>query len=250
MIPFEVLLSHCLEGESIPPFEIGKAGGPLRAKRHDGSSHRSSLCAMGLFSMPTWTRRPKVAPETPETGFRMMLRGEVKGILLGSHEQVKGLVVVDLKESETIEKWSAENPGCELEVGHVIIEVNGSTDTLVMLESLRSEAEKLNILVNRRATSQQRALFRFCRRKFERAARVEQAVQDLPTHCCTHETCAICHCDMAGGCSQLRCGHVFHKECVTKWLTGGKLRCPLCNAGVRLPKKRRLRSEDVIEIFG
>ena len=203
---------------------------------------------MGPFFLH-WMRRPKVAPEIPETAFRMTLRGKVKGILVGGHERVKGLMVVDLSQSGAVEKWSAENPGSELEIGHVIIEVNGSTDPLVMLESLRSEAEELSILVNRKATSQQRALFRYCRSKFERAAQVEKVLQDLPCHC-THEICAICHDDMAGECSQLPCGHLFHKECVTKWLMGGKLRCPLCNAGVRLPRKRWFKSQDVMKTLG
>ncbi|CAH1787221.1 unnamed protein product [Owenia fusiformis] len=43
------------------------------------------------------------------------------------------------------------------------------------------------------------------------------------------EECAICYCNMKEGHENtLDCGHVFHDECIKKWVLGEERTCPLC----------------------
>ena len=41
-------------------------------------------------------------------------------------------------------------------------------------------------------------------------------------------SCSICLEGESGDAASLACGHIFHKECLRKWLKN-KMRCPLCN---------------------
>ena len=41
-----------------------------------------------------------------------------------------------------------------------------------------------------------------------------------------HEACTICL-EEPDECIQLKCGHIFHKECINKWLPKNKT-CPNC----------------------
>eukprot|EP00929_Paragymnodinium_shiwhaense_P090897 TRINITY_DN50981_c0_g1_i2.p1 TRINITY_DN50981_c0_g1~~TRINITY_DN50981_c0_g1_i2.p1 ORF type:complete len:213 (-),score=23.35 TRINITY_DN50981_c0_g1_i2:45-614(-) len=53
-------------------------------------------------------------------------------------------------------------------------------------------------------------------------------------------TCGVCLDDMSdseakrsgvtGGCSELRCGHTFHTECISQWLMACSTTCPLCRS--------------------
>lgn len=190
---------------------------------------------MVRFSLPSFMRRRR-AQVVPETVFKMTLpghAGSLAGLRLAGVSEMEGIVVIDLGRSQVIKKWNLENPGSELEIGHVIIEVNGVSDPDQMLEQLFQPQESHTVLVDSMASPEQKLIFEECRSKFERAAKVDQLFEKVPCHC-GDEICAICHDDMAGECSQLArlpCGHVFHKKCAKKWLTEGGFRCPLCNCG-------------------
>ena len=41
-----------------------------------------------------------------------------------------------------------------------------------------------------------------------------------------HDNCSICL-DEPEQCSQLKCGHIFHKKCINKWFQSSKT-CPVC----------------------
>ncbi|RAL37540.1 hypothetical protein DM860_000234 [Cuscuta australis] len=69
--------------------------------------------------------------------------------------------------------------------------------------------------------------------------------------------CAVCLCRMEHGeeVRDLRCGHVFHKACLDRWLGTGGLTCPLCRNHVLLPRAAalsELRHDEVIvlDAFG
>ena len=42
-------------------------------------------------------------------------------------------------------------------------------------------------------------------------------------------TCPICMCDMMSSCiCELQCKHIFHTECIFKWVSENKNSCPIC----------------------
>ena len=64
-------------------------------------------------------------------------------------------------------------------------------------------------------------------------------------------SCAVCLCavcedgggDDGAGVVILRCAHVFHRECIRRWLTRSSI-CPVCRAPAVRRKKRRDRAND------
>ena len=219
--------------------------------KHSTTLFTSSAAPMTILSMPrlplpSWMRSRR-ARVLPQTVFRVTLERHDNpyDILLAGHRAVQGIVVVDVSKSEAIRRWNNENPDSTLELGHVIVEVNGHTDPRDMLDQM-SEAPQVSLLVNTMPNKDQWAIFRHCRKKHEREVRVESILEEV--HCCGNEICAICHEDMGDGCTvaKLPCGHLFHKECVTKWLVGGKLRCPLCNSSVVLPSETTFQAEEIV----
>ena len=41
-----------------------------------------------------------------------------------------------------------------------------------------------------------------------------------------HENCSICL-EEPGKCSQLKCGHIYHRKCINKWFKTSSS-CPVC----------------------
>jgi hypothetical protein len=67
--------------------------------------------------------------------------------------------------------------------------------------------------------------------RVERVERMEEDEQDEPA------MCAICSATMLLIDNQSRvkkCGHHFHTSCISNWLTGSNVKCPMCNIDVRL----------------
>jgi len=62
-----------------------------------------------------------------------------------------------------------------------------------------------------------------------KSARVEEC-SDLKPHKNEDPSCCICLCEYEEGemLNQLRCGHVYHQECIDSWCQN-HTRCPLCN---------------------
>jgi len=51
------------------------------------------------------------------------------------------------------------------------------------------------------------------------------------------DTCVVCSIPLTleDACSSIRkCGHLFHTECISQWLTMSSIKCPLCNIDVRI----------------
>ena len=202
---------------------------------------------MVRFFLPSFMRR-RVVPEAPETVFKVTLAasaGAFSGLWIAGTGGMDGMVVVDLGRSEAIKSWNRDNPLDALEIGHVILEVNGLRAAPDMLQVLSQMAsEDVCMLVDRAATQKQRAVFERARWKFEVSHLVEQTLEDALADDCG-EICPICHEDMDSGSAKLPCGHQFHKECVKKWLLRGNLRCPLCNSSVELPSEGRLKLDGI-----
>lgn len=65
------------------------------------------------------------------------------------------------------------------------------------------------------------------------------------------QRCLVCLCDFEVaevGRKLIKCGHLFHRECIDQWLTTGRNSCPLCREqGVN--EKSRSATEDPTESF-
>jgi hypothetical protein len=52
-------------------------------------------------------------------------------------------------------------------------------------------------------------------------------------------TCSICLCETPPGRVILQCGHKFHEQCISSWMTRARFaRCPLCRSGLTTPQVR------------
>ena len=51
--------------------------------------------------------------------------------------------------------------------------------------------------------------------------------------------CIICHCQATNNLSSLYCGHIFHFNCIDKWLKKKKI-CPIC--------RNKSKKEDINKI--
>jgi hypothetical protein len=50
-------------------------------------------------------------------------------------------------------------------------------------------------------------------------------------------TCSICLCESPPERVVLHCGHKFHEQCITGWMTRARFaRCPLCRSGLSTPR--------------
>ncbi|GER43879.1 RING/U-box superfamily protein [Striga asiatica] len=85
---------------------------------------------------------------------------------------------------------------------------------------------------------------------------------DLSTRACRSDTddrvgsdCVVCLNQICDGdhVRRLRCGHVFHKDCLDGWLNQINLSCPLCRAPLvsaeRVACERRRVAEDLLARF-
>jgi hypothetical protein len=61
-------------------------------------------------------------------------------------------------------------------------------------------------------------------------AHLERYITPFPEHA---EECSICYETQSGERVILHCGHIFHRECISIWLTEKSVRCPMCNYDVR-----------------
>ena len=150
-------------------------------------------------------------------------------LLLGGHPGVKRLVIIDNLDSQPVMRWNEEHPNQKIEVGYVVMEVNGITEIQEMLKEFR-EATSAKILVKTDLCPRQLHVLRSSLEIRSKNILVQQNLT-MPTEAChCGELCSICYDQMDGTAeAQLPCKHRFHRACVTKWLIRGSLRCPMCN---------------------
>lgn len=63
-------------------------------------------------------------------------------------------------------------------------------------------------------------------------------LQRIPISKCDNQTCHICmdefdEKDSPNDAIKLACSHIFHQDCIRKWLCNEKVTCPVCRADVR-----------------
>lgn len=62
--------------------------------------------------------------------------------------------------------------------------------------------------------------------------RIREILVDVDVEAAT-TTCVICN-ESGGSYARINtCGHVFHRECISDWLTTFSTRCPVCDSDVR-----------------
>jgi hypothetical protein len=67
----------------------------------------------------------------------------------------------------------------------------------------------------------------------------ERAIKDLPTCSPSDDSqCSVCISGIDEGCTQMPCGHQFHRGCLTKWLRSHNT-CPVCRATVEADETPR-----------
>lgn len=177
------------------------------------------------------------------TVHQVCLEFSLDGAVLSGQTGLPGLVVVNLGDSEKIVQWNQQHRHQRLEVGHVVLEVNGISEPRRMLQEFHT-AKSVKMLIKRGRSAEQQKIFELALRR----CHMEQAVDGIlekvpPGDIEAGETCSICHdsleeCEGCGGeksalaataVTKLPCGHHFHRACVKKWLVSGQPRCPLCN---------------------
>ena len=160
--------------------------------------------------------------------------GRPFGISVGAHPAMEGLVVLDVESFYALRPQTSRILPLAVSPGDMILDVNGITTADRMLEEL-DRAERVLMLVSDEPTEFQLQIFSTLKRKHQRSKAVDGILQTVQK-CSTGDTCSICHENyetMEVAKVQLPCGHCFHKPCVKRWLSG-TLRCPLCNANLRL----------------
>lgn len=148
------------------------------------------------------------------------------GIILGGHPNIQGLVIVDASESTAVREWNEKHPHLTIEAGQAVLEANGTSDPIAMLEQFRG-TKSVELLLTTELSPNQQAVLQSSleiRRRQDVVAGLLQPVEPETDG----EPCSICH-ERGGEEAKLPCGHRFHKACVQKWLIYGHPRCPLCN---------------------
>ena len=154
------------------------------------------------------------------------------GLALGGHPDVKGLVIVDVIDGGPAATWNANSSnGNNLEVGHLVVTVNGICDAQGMLEQFRNSSS-VDMVISSKLSNQHRHVLRSSLGLQRRSKFVEILLETRNGECQPCTTCSICLEEIAADRSEakLPCGHSFHKACVRRWLIAQHLRCPLCNS--------------------
>ena len=104
---------------------------------------------MACLPVPSFWRRPKVAPqsEAPRL-FWVVLPHErctPAGLFLAGRPSMKGMVVVNLGQSELIKNYNLENPSSQLEVGHVILETLAASSGYIDMPVSPSYTQQMHL---------------------------------------------------------------------------------------------------------
>mmetsp|Transcript_18920 Transcript_18920/g.41683 ORF Transcript_18920/g.41683 Transcript_18920/m.41683 type:complete len:289 (+) Transcript_18920:62-928(+) len=141
-----------------------------------------------------------------------------------------GLQVKSVREG-LISEWNNNRalPNKTFQPGVRILSVNGQTEPALMKRELQS-ASVLRVQAAartplKRGTHAPGEFVKVVQLPFVKAS--DYAKDDMVCGICLddvhHDTCVV----------RLTCGHLFHVECATKWLTMCNCACPVCRAPVR-----------------
>lgn len=162
---------------------------------------------------------------------RVSLEFSLNGAMMCGQPDMPGLVVIKLGNSENLQQWNVQNPNERIEVGDVILEVNGVCEPRMMLEEFR-KARSVDMLINTERSTEQQKLFKLALTRCHMEETINGILKPMsPDDIVPDEVCSICHDDLChkSNVTKLPCGHHFHRACVKKWLVSGQPRCPLCN---------------------
>lgn len=153
------------------------------------------------------------------------------GLLLGGHRSIDGLIIVEVHDDSPVGTWNENSTAFHVEVGQVVLEVNGFSKFEDMLEQFRN-GKFVDMVISNKLSADHRVILKSCWELQSRTRFVDKLLETRNGECQHGEACSICHEEMlANGCeAKLPCGHCFHKACVKRWLVAGHLRCPLCNS--------------------
>lgn len=145
---------------------------------------------------------------------------------------MKGLVIVDVRDDSPAATWNSNSSSSKLEVGHLVVTVNGISDAQGMLEQFRN-SRSVDMVISSKLFIEHRNVLRSSLGLHRRSKFVESLLETRNGECQPCTACSICLEEMTadGSGAKLPCGHdVFHKACVRRWLIAQHVRCPLCNS--------------------
>ena len=152
------------------------------------------------------------------------------GLLLGGHHNIDALIIVEVIDDSPAGTWN-ENSAFHVEVGQVVLEVNGFCKPEGMLEQFRN-SKFVDMVISTSLSAEHLVILKSSLELRSRSKFVDTLLETPNGESQPCEACSICHEEMLanGSEAKLPCGHCFHKACVKRWLVAGHLRCPLCNS--------------------
>lgn len=155
------------------------------------------------------------------------------GLVVGGHQAVQGLILVDVKSCHPVVQWNRAQPQRQIRPGQAILEVNGTTETMAMLQEFK-DASRVEVLIAQQLTPEQQMIFETSTLKHRRALFAKGILRPAMAVAGESEDCSICYeamelKDCFDELAETACGHRFHRKCVQEWLVSGRFSCPLCN---------------------
>eukprot|EP00435_Cladocopium_sp_Y103_P027777 s535_g6.t2 len=152
------------------------------------------------------------------------------GLVVGGHQAVQGLILVDVKSCHPVAQWNRAQPQRQIRPGQAILEVNGTTETMAMLQEFK-DASRVEVLIAQQLTPEQQMIFETSTQKHRRALFAKGILRSVAAAAAvavageeSEEVCSICHeamelkdCFDEGRLAQTACGHRFHRKCVEEW---------------------------------
>eukprot|EP00448_Togula_jolla_P009973 CAMPEP_0170607504 /NCGR_PEP_ID=MMETSP0224-20130122/21090_1 /TAXON_ID=285029 /ORGANISM="Togula jolla, Strain CCCM 725" /LENGTH=260 /DNA_ID=CAMNT_0010932675 /DNA_START=72 /DNA_END=854 /DNA_ORIENTATION=+ len=218
-------------------------------------------------------------PPPPTSGQFQVTLTKSAGEVLGFGVAVRGraMIIHNLTTPSLVTDWNTRNPARKVCVGDRIVAVNGVSHDLWEMIAELHKVGVLNIRITRGGLAAVPQLRPACPSRmdlflslqfrslgpedYERLSQLDEnipcrdtlpqiLVNALPTITvdkCGEGICRVCldEIEVDSHILQLPCGHAFHHDCISKWLTQSKRRCPLCFAHVDV----NLDATDIASMF-
>lgn len=164
----------------------------------------------------------------------------VEGVGLGGRAKANNnheAVIFEIYSGGALDTWNQRNPAKRIRPGDKIVAVNDTQrDFWPMMFELRSTGTH-HIVISRGTLEEFVSIHSAEELKPAKLSRAGvESLPKVPAGELEATECSICLEDLRPTdlVSQLPCGHVFHSECASRWLTECRSVCPLCNTAVVL----------------